>query len=103
MTRMTETKEATRAEVENALSAISTAGMLLDLQVRLRITQAIERDGRMSGLLGPSLQVLDRADRAIDLAKNTLSNIWHAGESQCWSDAVFTFPIGDEVSSSKKQ
>jgi hypothetical protein len=54
-------------------------------------------------LLGPSLQVLDRTDRAIDLAKNTLSNIWHSGESQCWSDAVFTFPIGDEVSSSKKQ
>lgn len=103
MTRMTVTKEATRAEVENALSAISTAGMLLDLQVRLRINQAIERDGRMAGLLGPSLQVLDRTDRAIDLAKATLSEIWHIGESQCWSSPVFTFPTGDEASSRKKQ
>lgn len=103
MTRMTDDKEATRAEVENALSAISTAGMLLDLQVRLRINQAIERDGHMAGLLGPSLQVLDRADHAIDLAKSTLSNIWHAGESQCWSSPVFTYPTVDEISSSKKQ
>lgn len=103
MTRMTTDKEATRAEVENALSAISTAGMLLDLQVRLRINQAIERDGHMAGLLGPSLQVLDRADHAIGLAKETLSSIWHAGESMEWDPAVFTFPYGDEISSSKKQ
>ena len=103
MTRMTVTKEATRAEVENALSAISTAGMLLDLQVRLRINQAVQRDGRMAGLLGPSLQELDRAEHAIKLAKTTLSNIWHTGESQCWSSPLFTFPIGGETSSSKKQ
>ena len=103
MTRMTEAKETTRAEVENALSAISTAGMLLDLQVQLRINQAIERDGRMSGLLGPSLQVLDRAERAIGLAKDTLSSIWYAGESMEWDPAVFAFPLGDEISSSKKQ
>lgn len=103
MTRMTTDKEARRAEVENALSAISTAGMLLDLQVRLRINQAIERDGHMAGLLGPSLQVLDRADHAIGLAKETLSSIWHAGESMEWDPAVFTFSYGDEISSSKKQ
>jgi len=103
MTRMTTDKEARRAEVENALSAISTAGMLLDLQVRLRINQAIARDGSMTGLLGPSLGVLDRAERAIGLAKETLSSIWHAGESMEWDPAVFAFPLGDEISSSKKQ
>ena len=101
MTRMTTDKEARRAEVENALSAISTAGMLLDLQVRLRINQAIARDGSMTGLLGPSLHVLDRAERAIGLAKETLSSIWHAGESMEWDPAVFAFPLGDEISSSK--
>jgi hypothetical protein len=98
---MTTDKEARRAEVENALSAISTAGMLLDLQVRLRINQAIARDGSMTGLLGPSLSVLDRAERAIGLAKETLSSIWHAGESMEWDPAVFAFPLGDEISSSK--
>lgn len=101
MTRMTTEREARRAEVENALSAISTAGMLLDLQVRLRINQAIARDVSMAGLLGPSLGVIERTERAIGLAKDTLSSIWHAGESMEWDPAVFAFPFGDEVSSSK--
>lgn len=100
LTRMTTEKEQRREYVENALSVISTAGMLLELQVRLRINQAMSRDGRMVGLLGPSLHVLDRADHAIGLAKDALAAIWHAGESQRWDGPAFSFPIRDKNSSS---
>jgi len=100
---MTTDNENRRAGIENALSSISTAGILLDHQVRLRIHQAMERDNRMIALLGPTVAILDRTQHAIDLAKSELSDIWHAGESKAWEGSIFPFPIGQENSSSKNR
>lgn len=85
MTRMTTVAENKRAEVEDALSAISTAGILLDSQVRFRIHQAIDRDPRMTDLLSPALDVLDRTQWAIHLTKSVISGVWRHGERNRWS------------------
>jgi hypothetical protein len=82
---MSNKQERARAEVENALMAISNADVLLDNQVRLRIQQAIQRDPRMHNLLGPALEVVERAQHAIRLSKQVIAGVWENGEHRHWS------------------
>lgn len=76
MTRRTDAQEASRADVENALSQVAVAQVLLDTQVTLRIQQALRRDCHLTDLLGPALDQLVVIDAALHTAKTQLGKIW---------------------------
>lgn len=73
---MTDRAEAARGELEDALSRLGVAQILIETQVDLRMRQAIRRDDRMSDLLTPALDQLDEISRAIASAQSQLGMIW---------------------------
>lgn len=85
MTRMTNDQERAREQVENVLTSLSNAGLLLDHQAKLRVRQAMQRDPRLTDLLGPVVEIVDRTLVAIDSSKQIISEVWHDGESRRWS------------------
>jgi hypothetical protein len=73
---MTDQAEAARGELEDALSRLGVAQILIETQVDLRMRQAIRRDDRMSDLLTPALDWLDEISKAIASAQSQLGMIW---------------------------
>lgn len=82
MTRMTTGQEAQRAEIEDAMARLVRAQRLLDVQVRLRLRQGVQRG--LGELLGPALDHVDDVERQVSQAHETLSRIWKAGNAADW-------------------
>lgn len=76
MTRRTDMQERTRGELEDTLSRLGVALVLLDAQVTLRVQQAIRRDCRMGDLLSPALEDLSTIGAALVDAKTQLGRVW---------------------------
>lgn len=83
---MTARREAARAQLEDRMTSLGTAGLLLDKQVRLRIIQAISRQSEMAPLLAPALEYVDRAGQEITRTRGYLGDMWRAREKSGWKE-----------------
>ena len=84
MTRMTSQAEQKRAAMENALTSIGTARILIDTQVMLRVRQAMRRDSQLVDLLEPVLAHVDTVDRTLVKALKVIGAEWETHEHQGW-------------------
>ncbi|HPS41037.1 MAG TPA: hypothetical protein PK040_00435 [Anaerolineaceae bacterium] len=85
MTRMMQTSEQRREGIEDALSDLGIARVLIDAQVNLRVEQAIRRDKQLSGLLSPVLEEIQRIDHALAMGLVVIGEIWKEGNENGWS------------------
>ena len=84
MAQMTRAKERRRERFENVLMTLGTASVLLNCQVRLRISQAIQRDERLADLLAPAIETLDEQAKAIGQARSLLGEIHRDRDIHGW-------------------
>lgn len=84
MTRMNDQVEDRRGVVEDALTNIGTARILIDAQVHLRIEQAIRRDCQLKDLLTPALEQIDQVDNALVKALGVIGDYWKEQSKNGW-------------------
>jgi hypothetical protein len=83
MTRMTVSQERRRELVENALASLGPV-VIWQQQLDLRISQAIQRDPTLRGLLEPALELTGRIASDVDTASKQLGEIHKDCERVGW-------------------
>lgn len=84
MTRMETTSEDAREYIEDALSRLGVARLLIDTQVNLRIQQAIRRDRFLKDLLEPALEDVSQVDAAVQSALEVIGQVWRERTESGW-------------------
>lgn len=84
MTRMTTTAEQRREELENILTSLSVARVLLEKQAILRVSQAVDRDNSLCALLEPAVGYISKAADEMQRAGQYLGVVWRDGEKKGW-------------------
>jgi hypothetical protein len=84
MTRMMQDCEERREGIEDALSDLGIARVLIDAQVKLRVGQAIRRDKQLDALLSPVLEEMQRIDHALAMGLAVIGEMWREGNDNGW-------------------
>lgn len=84
MTRMVQGAEERREGIEDVLSNLGIARVLIDAQVNLRVNQAIRRDKTLTSLLMPVLEEMERVDHALASALVVIGDMWKDGTEHGW-------------------
>lgn len=84
MTRMMQGCEERREGIEDALSDLGIARVLIDAQVNLRVGQAIRRDKQLAALLSPVLEEMQRIDHALAMGLTVIGEMWREGNENGW-------------------
>lgn len=84
MTRMGSVSEDKRGQVEDTLSSLGVARVLIKTQLYLRIEQAIRRDSRLTELLSPVLEDIGQVESAVDGAQSVIGQMWEENNAKGW-------------------
>lgn len=84
MTRMGEASEDKRGSVEDTLSNLGVARVLINAQVLLRIEQAIRRDSQLTDLLSPAIDDIKQIDVAVSGAQSIIGGMWEENNANGW-------------------